>query len=158
MDVNMIDTKIKIRRAVIDDLFSIIKLLADDELGNKREIYNNSLPNEYYVAFANIDKDSNNYLVVATYENIVIGTLQLTIIQHLTHTGSKRGHIEGVRIDSAYRSRGFGRLLIQWAINKSRELNCHMMQLTTNKQRTSALNFYEKIGFIASHEGLKFYL
>lgn len=154
----MVDTKFKIRRAVIDDLAAIVKLLADDELGNKREIYSATLPNEYYVAFANIDTNSNNYLVVVEHDNLVVGTLQLTIIQHLTHMGSKRGHIEGVRIDKAYRSKGLGTLLIQWAINKSREFNCHMVQLTTDKQRTTALNFYKNMGFIASHEGLKFYL
>jgi GNAT superfamily N-acetyltransferase len=85
----------------------------------------------------------------------IIGTLQLTIITYLTYRGGKCGQIEGVRIDETYRRHGIGKIIIQWAIDKSRELNCHLVQLTMDKKRNEIIEFYKKLGFIDSHEGMK---
>jgi GNAT superfamily N-acetyltransferase len=153
----MTNISYKIRPATLTDLPTIVELLLDDELGKNREIAGEGLANEYITAFNTISNDSNNHLVVMEHNSTVIGVLQLTILQHLTHKGSKRGHIEGVRINKAYRSQGLGAALIQWAIEKSRQLNCRMVQLTTDLQRPDALEFYKRIGFVASHSGLKFY-
>ena len=35
---------------------------------------------------------------------------------------------------------------------------CHMLQLTANRQRSEAVHFYERLGFVDSHHGLKLYL
>jgi GNAT superfamily N-acetyltransferase len=48
--------------------------------------------------------------------------------------------------------------MLAWAINKAKEEGCHVVQLTTNKKRPGALEFYKKLGFVASHEGLKLHL
>ncbi|WP_197721982.1 GNAT family N-acetyltransferase [Mycoavidus cysteinexigens] len=77
---------------------------------------------------------------------------------YLTHRGSWRGLIEGVRIDNRFRSRGFGKMLFEWAMMRARERNCRMVQLTTDKLRPRAKQFYESLGFIASHEGMKLQL
>lgn len=147
-----------IRKAGYADIKSIVKLLANDPLGKMRETYNEPLHENYYKAFADIDADKNNYLIVAEVEGKVIGTAQLTILTHLTYQGGKRGHIEGVRIDESHRGSGIGKHMIEWMINKSKELNCHMIQLTMNKARGDTIEFYRKLGFVASHEGLKLYL
>lgn len=147
-----------IRKARYEDLFHIVKLLAHDSLGKERESYQDPLPHNYYTAFCEIDNDANNFLIVIEDEKKIIGTCQLTIITHLTYQGGKRGQIEGVRIDEAYRGQGIGKLMIEWAINKSRELGCHLVQLTMDKKWLETIEFYKKIGFIASHEGLKLHL
>lgn len=147
-----------IRKATEKDLPQIIKLLAHDPLGKQRECYQEPLPEVYTNAFAEINADRNNFLAVIENENTVIGTLQLTFIPYLTYQGGKRALIEGVRIDEAYRGKGVGKQLIEWAIEKSREQGCHMVQLTTDKNRPEALEFYKKLGFSASHEGLKMQL
>lgn len=147
-----------IRKACRNDIPHIVQLLANDQLGKKRESYQNPLPQEYYTAFSEIDGDKNNYLIVVEDNGIVIGTSQLTIITYITYKGGKRGQIEGVRIDEAYRGQEIGKLMIEWSINKSRELGCHIVQLTMDKQRGETIQFYKKLGFVASHEGLKLYL
>ncbi|MMZ69885.1 aminoalkylphosphonic acid N-acetyltransferase [compost metagenome] len=48
-----------------------------------------------------------------------------------------------------------GSQLIRWAIERAKERGCHMVQLTTDKKRDDALRFYERLGFTATHEGLK---
>ena len=133
-------------------------MLADDPIGAKREAYGLPLPDSYYEAFAAIDQDPNNELVVAVQNTRVVGVLQLTFIPYLTYRGRGRALIEGVRVDSALRSSGVGRRLFEWAIERARARGCHMVQLTSDKERPDAIRFYESLGFAASHEGMKLHL
>jgi ribosomal protein S18 acetylase RimI-like enzyme len=150
--------KISFRKAELEDLPAIVRLLAEDPLGAKRERFETPLPESYLRAFEAIDPDPNNELVVACLADEVIGVLQLTYIPYLTYQGGWRALIEAVRIDSKHRSRGLGKTMFQWAIERSRERGCHMVQLTTDKTRPAAKRFYESLGFAASHEGMKLHL
>lgn len=144
------------RKATKDDIFIIIKMLADDQLGKLREDYQEPLPEKYYYAFENIDRDPNQELIVIEDgSNSIIGTLQLTFVQYLTYQGGIRAQIEAVRIREDLRGQGIGEKLFQWAINRSKERGAHLLQLTTDKKRPEAFKFYEKLGFKASHEGMK---
>ena len=146
------------RRARADDVPDIVRLLADDPLGATRERYESPLPESYARAFRAIEQDANNELVVACRGEGVVGVLQLTYIPSLTYQGGWRALIEGVRVDSGERSQGLGKTLFEWAIARARERGCHMVQLTTDKARPDAKRFYESLGFVASHEGLKLHL
>ena len=52
------------RQATSEDLVSIVQMLADDELGSKRENFKDPLPEAYIKAFNNINNDSNQALIV----------------------------------------------------------------------------------------------
>ena len=147
--------EVQFRRARRDDLPRIVHMLADDPLGAERERYESPLPAGYLDAFAAIEGDPNHELVVACLNQHVIGVLQISFIPNLTYQGGWRALIEGVRVDSAVRSRGFGRAMLGWAIARARGRGCHMVQLTANKARREAKEFYESLGFVASHEGMK---
>ncbi|MEU9474287.1 GNAT family N-acetyltransferase [Streptomyces sp. NPDC048191] len=142
-----------IRPATADDLSAIVALLADDPLGAQRESPDDMTP--YRAALERLDADPNQHLVVAVRDGRVIGTLQLTIIPGLSHKGATRALIEAVRIHAGERSSGLGSLLIEWAIDTARRLECRMVQLTSDKTRTDAHRFYERLGFSATHEGFK---
>lgn len=147
---------VNFRHATRDDLPSIVKLLADDPLGAKREQYSVPLPQSYYDAYAAIERDENNELVVLEdSEHQVLGVLQITFIPSVTYRGGWRALVEGVRVASHARSRGIGRQLLAWAIERARARGCHMLQLTSDKARPDAIRFYESLGFVASHEGMK---
>ena len=143
------------RQAEAGDLETLVGMLADDELGARREDFRTPLPGGYLQAFTAIDQDPNNELVVALLAQEIVGMLQLTFIPYLTYRGGWRCLIEGVRIRKDFRGKGHGRQLFQWAIARARDRGCHMVQLTTDKQRPKALAFYETLGFKASHEGMK---
>ena len=147
-----------IRRARREDVPGIVRLLADDPLGSLREEYRQPLPQKYYDAFERIDGDERNELIVVEAEGEVIGTLQLTFIPYLTFVGGERALIEAVRVDSRYRGKGIGRKLFMWAIARSREAGCHMVELTTDGERAEAHRFYDELGFVASHTGMKLHL
>jgi len=146
------------RRARAEDVPAIVHLLADDPLGRTRERDERPVPPSYLEAFAAIDRDPNQELVVACRDAEVVGVLQLTFMPSLTYQGGWRAQIEGVRVDARERSRGLGRALFEWAIARARERGCHLVQLTTDKTRPAARRFYEGLGFVASHEGMKLYL
>lgn len=148
-------TEIKFRIATEHDLDKIVEMLADDPLGSKRERFEQPLPVSYKEAFQAITSDPNNELVVACDGNEVIGVQQITFTPYITHQGGWRATIEGVRTSSSVRGKGIGTELIRWAIHRARERGCHLIQLTTDKEREDALRFYERLGFKASHEGLK---
>jgi len=146
----------KIRPAIRQDLPQIIQLIANDKLGKLREDYQNPLPKHYYDAFDLINKDKNQELmVIVDDQNEIIGTLQLTFVQYLTYKGGIRAQIEAVRVKENQRGKGIGEKLFNWAISRSKEKRAHLLQLTTDKKRPEALNFYLKLGFKPTHEGMK---
>ncbi len=144
-----------IRCATRADVPAIVHLLADDILGEKRELDQDPLPHEYYAAFERIDSDPNNELIVVESAGEVIGTLQFTMIPSLSFQGSTRAQIESVRVDRRYRSHGIGRYLLNWAIERARQEGCRLVQLSTNAGRVDAHRFYERLGFVSSHIGMK---
>ncbi len=146
----------KFRKATRQDLSAIVQMLAHDKLGQLREDFRRPLPQAYEQAFEIIDQDPHQELTVVENEDgTIIGTLQLSFIQYLTYRGGVRAQIEAVRIRADQRGKGIGETLFRWAIQRSQERGAHLLQLTTDKQRPEALRFYEKLGFKASHEGMK---
>lgn len=93
--------------------------------------------------------------VVAEAAGRLVGMLQMTYIPGLSRGGSWRALVEAVRIASTQRGQGAGRLLMQHAIARARARGCRLIQLTTDKQRQDAHRFYARLGFVASHEGMK---
>lgn len=149
-------SKMKFRKANREDVSEIVKMIANDALGKTRENFQTPLPEVYYSAFENIRNDDNQELVVLENdEEEVIGTLQLSFIQYLTYQGGIRAQIEAVRIREDQRGKGIGEKMFLWAIARAEERKAHLIQLTTDKKRAEALRFYQKLGFKATHEGMK---
>lgn len=147
------------RKATKNDLSIIVKMMADDALGKTRENFQTPLPSEYLDAFEIINADQNQELIVVENENAeIIGTLQLSFIQYLTYRGGIRAQIEAVRIRKDQRGLGIGKTMFNWAINRAKERNAHLLQLTSDKKRPKAIKFYTDLGFKATHEGMKMHL
>jgi len=149
------DVPLKFREAVKEDLDKLIKLLHDDPLGQTREELSDMSTIKYQEAFEIIMKDNNAHLIVASLNSEVVGMAQINYLTYLTYQGGTRAQIEGVRVDKECRGKGIGKKLIEHIIKLSVENGCHLVQLTTNKQRPDAIRFYETLGFISTHEGMK---
>lgn len=146
----------KFRKATKKDIPEIVAMIADDELGATRENYTIPLPPEYLKAFKNITTDQNQELIVVEDEHSeIIGTMQISFLQYLTYRGGIRAQIEAVRIRKDKRGLGIGKQMFQWAINRAKERKAHLLQLTTDKRRPLAVQFYKDLGFKDSHEGMK---
>lgn len=142
-----------LRRATRDDVPAIVALLVDDPLGATRESEGEHAA--YLRAFEAIDADPAHELVVLDDGGEVIGTLQLTLLPGLSRGGALRAQIEAVRIASSRRGQGLGEDLFRWAIDESRRRGAVIVQLTTDASREGAHRFYERLGFVASHVGMK---
>lgn len=152
----------RLRHAERTDLPEILRLLADDQLGSGREDTSDLTP--YEKAFAAIDADPAHLLVVGELAAAdapgtrLVATFQLSFLPGLSRRGSWRAQLEAVRVGSELRGQGVGAAMVEWAIDESRLRGCSLLQLTTDKSRTAAHRFYERLGFAASHEGMKLVL
>jgi GNAT superfamily N-acetyltransferase len=145
-----------LRRATVDDVAVLVDLIAADQLGATRDGVRTAEDLAVYQqAFRRIDADQAHLLVVAQADRDLIGTMQLSFIPGLARRGALRAQIEGVRVAAAYRSQGLGAALMNWAIAEARRRDCALVQLTSDKSRADAHRFYLRLGFIASHEGMK---
>ncbi|WP_433368285.1 N-acetyltransferase family protein [Actinoplanes sp. CA-142083] len=145
------------RSATRSDVPAILALLADDDISRARGF--GVVPEEVdaatWAAFEAIDADPHNELIVAEQDGEIVATCQLTFTPGLSRGGSWRMTVEAVRVSAERRGGGIGRKLMAYAMDRARERNCRIVQLTTDKRRTEAHRFYESLGFTASHEGMK---
>ena len=145
------------RSARRSDVPAILELLADDEISRARGF--GVVPEEVdaatWAAFDAIDADPGNELIVAEQNGEIVATCQLTFTPGLSRGGAWRMTIEAVRVSAERRGGGIGRKLMAYALERARDRNCRIVQLTTDKRRTDAHRFYESLGFTASHEGMK---
>jgi GNAT superfamily N-acetyltransferase len=149
-------SSVVLRRAVAADVPAIVRLLAADQLGATRDGL--ATPDDlasYQRAFRHIDRDPAHILVVGQSGPDVVATLQLSFIPGLARRGALRAQIEAVRVADAWRGRGLGAAMMAWAIAEARRRGCALVQLTSDKSRISAHRFYERLGFAATHEGMK---
>jgi GNAT superfamily N-acetyltransferase len=145
-----------LRSAREPDVPAIIGLLAADQLGATRDGIRSAADHEAYLgAFRAIDRDPAHQLLVADAAGPVVGTMQLSYLPGLARRGAWRAQIEAVRVHADYRSRGLGAAMFRWAIAEARRRGCALVQLTTDKSRGPAHRFYQRLGFVASHEGMK---
>ena len=151
----MMSSEIIFRVAAYADVSSIIRLLADDELGSLREKFENPIPKSYYSAFELIDKDPNHELIVAELDGEVIGTLHIMFLSSLSFQGGLRAQVESVRVDRHHLNQGIGSEMMKWAIQRAKDRNAQIVQLTTHKSRADAHRFYERLGFKGTHLGMK---
>ena len=143
------------RAATKADLPAIVALLADDMLGQAREVVSEPVDARYGAGFDAIEANPNDMLAVAELDGQVVGCLQLTFLPGVSHLGAWRGHVEGVRVSAGLRGSGIGRQMLAWAIERCRAKGCLTVQLTTNAARVDAQRFYTSLGFEASHVGMK---
>ncbi len=146
---------LRFRAATGADLPAIVRMLADDDLGAARETCAEPLPAAYRDAFEAMRAQGGNEYLLAELDREIAGCLQLTVIPGLSRRGMRRAQIEGVRVAADFRGRGVGEALFRHAIQRARAAGCGLVQLTTDKARPDALRFYERLGFAASHEGMK---
>jgi GNAT superfamily N-acetyltransferase len=141
-----------VRRTEKVDLAAVLAIYAEDELSTSPR------PTDLAPiadAFDAISADPKAFLYVATVENRVVGAFQMNILRHLTRGGANVAQIEAVAISRAARGQGIGTAMMRFAIDEARRLGCIRAQLTSQKRRTRAHSFYERLGFERTHEGMK---
>ncbi|GAA4924709.1 ribosomal protein S18 acetylase RimI-like enzyme [Actinomycetospora succinea] len=156
MDVlaTLADGTLTVRRARVTDVPALVGLIAADPVSAGRgDAVGDLAP--YEAAFAEIDADPAHLLVCLDDADGTVGTLQLTVLPSLGRRGTRRAQLESVHVDERCRGRGYGALLVGWAVDEARRRGCGLVQLTSDASRADAHRFYERLGFTASHAGFK---
>ncbi len=94
--------------------------------------------------FDDIASDNNYYVNVCEIDGLVVGTSQLFVQKNLSHGGRSKGHIENVVVDSSYRSRGIGRLLVDDLLLYAKKMGCYKVILNCGVDKS---DFYKRLGF-----------
>lgn len=148
--------KMEIRDARREDLPAILALVAQDSMSHPGEA--GAVSEGHYRAFEEIDRHPDHRLIVGTIQGEVMATLQLSYLPGLGFGGAWRAQLEAVRVRLDLRSQGLGAQIVNWAIAEARTRGCNLVQLTSNQARVNARRFYERLGFKATHIGMKLYL
>jgi GNAT superfamily N-acetyltransferase len=155
-EIELEHDKVMLRRARQDDVPVLVGLIAADQLGATRDgVRDESDLAAYELAFLAIDTDPAHLLVVAELAGEVVGTMQLSFLPGLARRGALRAQVEAVRVAESTRGSGLGAAMMQWAIEEARKRGCALVQLTSDKSRADAHRFYQRLGFVSSHEGMK---
>jgi GNAT superfamily N-acetyltransferase len=148
-----------IRSAQRDDLPALLRLFAAGTLDPGQKQAPLAPSSEHYAAFDAIESDPNNHVYVAAIDDgRVVGTFQLTFIRQLTYGGCLVAQVESVFVDPECRSSGVGATMMQFARAEAERRGALRLQLTSNVRRERAHRFYERLGYQATHKGMKLYL
>jgi len=138
-------TDIIIREAKESDLLTIGKLtlefieaMGDTEGINIKLIAENC---------RSLLSEANSYILVAEIGGVVVGFVNFTTRKTILHR-SLSGLIDELIIAKSYRGKGIGRQLLSSAIEKSRQLGCCEVEVSTEKINIKAKEFYGQCGFM----------
>lgn len=143
---------VQFREAVEADIPAVVGLLRDDILGKDRETNEFA---HYLAAFRAMMKTPGNRIYVGETEEEIVATYQMTLIDGLSLSASRRAQLEGVRVAAGMRGQGIGARMMSDAISRAKAEGCELVQLTANKLREDAHRFYNQAGFTDSHLGFK---
>lgn len=95
-----------------------------------------------------IQQVPNYFIYLAYFEDIAIGTFSLLFMPTMMHLGfHKSAILDAVTISPPYRGKGFGKQMMQKALQISAETGCYKVTLSSNLKRNATHKFYESLGF-----------
>lgn len=97
-----------------------------------------------YAGLLDFIKDPAVTLLTMKDGGVIIG--MGTLIAFHTING-KRGNLEHIIVDEAYRGQGLGEKLCKQLIEVAREQKLKQLELTSNADRVAARALYQKLGF-----------
>ena len=137
-------TDIIIREARESDLLTIGKLTLEliEAMGNTEGIDIKLIAENC----RNLLNEVNSHILVAEIEGVVVGFVNFTTRKTILHRGLS-GLIDELIIAKSYRGKGIGKQLLSSAIEKSRQLGCCEVEVSTEKTNIKARGFYRQYGF-----------
>lgn len=95
----------------------------------------------------NFEQDEHMHILVAEEDGKAVSSVQMAIIENLTHNVRPFAVIENVVTHSDYRNRGYASALLEKASEIAKGYKCYKVFLETGSNKESTLNFYRNNGF-----------
>lgn len=144
-----------IERARPEDLPAVIALHEADAVGGHGDVWNAGTAAFYGAAFERIAAHPDHDLHVARRGGEVVGSFLLSFLPGLTSQGAWHAQLRSVQVREDCRSAGIGALMVAEAERLALARGAGWIELTSNKKRAGAHRFYERLGYVRSHEGFK---
>lgn len=96
--------------------------------------------------FKSIIESPTTYLFLAKEKNTQKIVGMITLVSYRIPYKLK-GMLEDLVVDTSYRKRGIGEMLLNHALAKAKELKISSVDLTSRPERESANRLYQKLGF-----------
>jgi len=137
-------TDIVIREARESDLLTIRKLTLEliEAMGNTEGIDIKLIAENCQ----NFLSKANSHILVAEIGGVVVGFVNFTTRKTILHR-SLSGLIDELIVAKSYHGKGIGKQLLSSAIEKSRQLGCCEVEVSTEKTNVKAREFYRQCGF-----------
>ena len=142
-----------IRPARSEDIPRLVDLLIQGSLVDGKEDLLQL--DQYQQALDEIRATPGCEVLAAEVDGVVVGVCQLIVFRHFQSEGGLCAEIESVHVHPEWRGRGIGGLLLESAVAQAAVFGCYRVQLTSNRKRHDAHRFYERHGFVKTHEGFK---
>ncbi len=150
-------TSLVVRDATPADLDAILALMVQDARSPTTPTSAVATPRQRD-ALDELVADPSHQVLVGEVEGTVVATAHVTWLRMLSADGGLYCQVENVRTDERHRGRGLGGALMAWIESAAHDRGAARIQLTTNRSRLDAHRFYERLGYEASHLGMKKYL
>lgn len=134
--------KVIIRQATLDDVKDILHIYAES-LDNGKVL---SVEKAQRI-FLKQQQYPDYKVFVAEYEQQLVGTFAILIMENMAHQGTPSAVVEDVGVLSTVQGKGIGKLMMEYALNYAKEKGCYKMSLSSNLKREKAHQFYESLGF-----------
>jgi GNAT superfamily N-acetyltransferase len=146
----------RIRDAGEADLAAVLALLRQDAIREVDEPI--EISEGQRAALREIIAARHQQVLVGEIEGVIVATCQVAWLRRLIYDGSMICNVESVRVSGEARGKGLGAELMEYVCAEARRRRCARIELTTNRRRGRAVRFYERLGFVPSHVGMKLYL
>jgi len=134
--------EVKIRQATLDDVKDILQIYAES-LDNGKVLS----VEKAQIVFLKQQQYPDYKVFVAEYEQQLVGTFALLIMENMAHQGTPSAVVEDVGVIPAMQGKGIGKVMMEYALNYAKEKGCYKMSLSSNLKREKAHQFYESLGF-----------
>jgi GNAT superfamily N-acetyltransferase len=138
-----------------EDLPAVVGLHAADQIGGHGDVWAPETQGLYEAALARIAAHPDHDIYVARRDGEVVGTFILSFLPGLTRQGAWHAQLRSVQVRADCRSDGIGARMVAEAERIARARGAAWIELTSNKVRGAAHRFYERLGYVRSHEGFK---
>jgi GNAT superfamily N-acetyltransferase len=105
--------------------------------------------------FEQLGRYSGSGIFIGSVHDVLASSCTLIVIPNLTRAGQPYGLIENVVTRATYRGRGFGKQILQAAVEAAWKADCYKVMLMTGSKKPSILAFYASAGFEQNKTGFQ---
>jgi GNAT superfamily N-acetyltransferase len=139
-----------------------IRTATRDDLAALLDLYRHLIPDQYDLdieqaapIWERFSRYDGSAIYIGVLDGAPVSTCTLIVVPNLTRGGVPYALIENVVTHVEHRGRGYGKAVLEAAIDKAWELDCYKVMLLTGSKNPATLGFYQSVGFENTKTGFE---